>query len=55
MGIRFCMKKRMLAYDDYNGRFPKETDCWGTVTAETPRTALRHGWKLVIEYEDNNI
>ena len=49
--------KKIIPYDDYNGKIPPP-DKWnyvGTVTPQFGALALRHGWKIIEFYEDERI
>ena len=46
------MKKRIIIYDDYNSKFPKEQGIIGTITPQFGNTALRNGWKIIEVYEE---
>lgn len=43
--------KSILPYDDYNNTPPRRDGVVGTITTMFGRDSLRHGWKLLIEYE----
>lgn len=44
--------KRIIVYDDYNSKIPKDQDVVGTVTTQFGNSSLRHGWKIIEVYED---
>ena len=43
--------KRIILFDDYNQRIPKDQDCIGTITCNVGNSAPRNGFKI-IEMED---
>ena len=43
--------KSILPYDDYNNTLPRRDGIIGTITTTFGHSALRNGWKLLIEYE----
>jgi hypothetical protein len=46
--------KKIIVYDDYNGKIPppERQNVVGAITTQFCNPAPRHGWK-VIEYEDS--
>lgn len=42
---------KIILYDDYNNRIPKEQDVIGTVRPMFSRNALRASWKIIEVYE----
>lgn len=51
------MKKKILAYDDYNGTLPPphKQGYIGTLTPQCGNPAPRHGWKIIEVYEDTDL
>ena len=43
--------KTIQPFDDYNNSPPRRDGIVGTITTMFGRDSLRHGWKLLIEYE----
>jgi len=46
---------KIIIYDDYNGNIPKNQDVCGTVTTMFGRDSLRHGFKIIEVYEEDNV
>jgi len=44
----------ILLYDDYNQKVIVGEDCIGTITTQIGNKALRHGWKLIEIYADDD-
>lgn len=45
--------KKIIPYDDYNGKVPppEKQEYIGTLTPQFGALALRHGWKIIEVYE----
>lgn len=43
---------RMIVFDDYNQNIPSDQSVCGTITTNIGNSALRHGWKIIVMYED---
>ena len=46
--------KKIIPYDDYNGKVPPpdKMDYIGTLTPQFGALALRNGWKIIEVYEE---
>lgn len=45
----------IAVWDDYNGSFPKDQDCIGTLTTNIGSSAPRNGIKIIEIYETDKI
>lgn len=47
--------KKIIPYDDYNGKVPppEKLDYIGTLTPQFGALALRNGWKIIELFEDD--